>query len=86
VVIIAAVYYVVGYQPDYPYERKDFPVDEVAKAKYKPNPIDKLVLRWAGKKRYREVPKSSKSAARLERALIKVCSQFTSQKEYMGFN
>jgi hypothetical protein len=72
-VVIVAVYYIAVFSPNaYPFRRDDGSEDIQARAKFRPNPIDKYILRWAETKFPRKYDDENEGTSRLEEVLTKV--------------
>src|SRR6266496_4409934 len=72
-VVIVIVYYIAVFPPNvYPFRKDNDSEDIQARAKFRPNPIDKYILRLAETKFPRKYDDESEGASRLEKVLIKV--------------
>jgi hypothetical protein len=78
-VVIVAIYYIAVFSPKaYPFRKDDGSEDSQARAKFRPNPIDKYILRWAETKFPRKYDENE-GASRLEKVLIKVRPRYWQQ-------
>jgi hypothetical protein len=79
-VVIVAVYYITGFSPEaYPFRKDDGSEDKQARAKFRPNPIDKYILRWAETKFPRKYDDENEGPSRLGKVLTKVRPRYWQQ-------